>query len=97
MVGSGGAGQEHAEVMRFKAITEERKRGVLPLSYPSRHEKRRREKRRRRNVLPPHAHVQHEAGKRRDGQKGRLHEMDSFPGIVCLFWHLVAQNVEKKL
>ena len=36
-----GAGQEHAEVMRFKAITGERKRGVLPLGYPSRHEKRR--------------------------------------------------------
>ena len=36
-----GAGHEHAEVMRFKAITGERKRGVLPLGYPSRHEKRR--------------------------------------------------------
>ena len=35
--------------------------------------------------------------KRRHGQKGRLHKMDSFPGIVCLFWHLAAQNVEKKL
>ena len=39
--GGRGAGQEHAEVMRFKAIKGERKRGVLPLSYPSRHEKRR--------------------------------------------------------